>query len=116
MSRVAGIASPCMNVCTLDPTGRACTGCLRTVDEIAGWAGFSDAKRASVIGKLPERHRRLHGQQAALETRRCAKCGTAFGCGAGNPNEACWCTRYPPVAPGEGATCLCPACLAAAAT
>lgn len=56
MSR-APIPSPCINVCTLDPTGRICTGCLRSVDEIARWGGMSDAERAEVLSRLPERRR-----------------------------------------------------------
>jgi len=116
MSGAAPIASPCMKVCTLDPTGRYCLGCLRTSDEIAAWGGLTDAARALVIGMLPERGRLLAGVEASLEARKCSRCGTPFGCGANGPEGACWCGRYPPVAPREGATCLCPACLAQAAT
>ena len=116
MSQVATIASPCMKVCTLDPSGRVCLGCLRTASEIAGWAGFSDAHRARVIASLPERHRILSGKKSAFETKRCSGCGIEFGCGANGPEGACWCTRYPPITPEAGATCLCPACLAQAAT
>ena len=116
MSTVAAIASPCMKVCTLDPSGRVCLGCLRTAEEIAGWAGFSDSRRAKVIATLPERHRIVTGAKTPLATKKCSRCGIEFGCGAEGPEGACWCTRYPPVAPVEGATCLCPACLAHAAS
>lgn len=109
------VASPCMKVCTLDPTGRICTGCLRTTEEIAGWAVFSEARRAQVIQSLPERHRLLSDVEAQLEGRRCPRCGISFGCGAGGPKGACWCTRYPAITPEAGAGCLCPACLAQAA-
>jgi predicted Fe-S protein YdhL (DUF1289 family) len=115
MSRVAAIASPCMEVCTLDPAGRICIGCLRTAEEIAGWAVFSEARRAQVIQSLPERHRLLSDVEAPLDERQCPRCTITFGCGAGGPEGACWCARYPPVAPQAGASCLCPACLAAAA-
>jgi predicted Fe-S protein YdhL (DUF1289 family) len=110
------IPSPCIKVCTLDPSGRVCIGCLRTTDEIAMWVAFSDARRAQVIAALPERHRLLGGHETTLEPRQCSRCGTPFGCGASGPDNACWCTRYPTVAPVAGSTCLCPACLAAAAT
>ncbi len=115
MSEAATIASPCMKVCTLDAGGSYCLGCLRTTREIALWGSLPETQRAHVIGTLPERHRLLEGVAAALETRRCPTCGTPFGCGARGPEGACWCTRYPPVAPQAGAGCLCPACLAAAA-
>jgi predicted Fe-S protein YdhL (DUF1289 family) len=115
MSKVAAIASPCMNVCQLDPSGRICIGCLRTSEEIARWVSLTDAQRAQVIGALPERHRLLTGGKAELEPRTCSRCGTAFGCGANGDFGNCWCTRYPPVTPATGQTCLCPACLAAAA-
>ena len=110
------VGSPCMKVCTLDAGGRYCLGCLRTVEEIAAWGSITGEARARVIGELPERHRRLEGVEVPLEPRKCSRCGAAFGCGSGGPEGACWCNRYPPVAPEAGDTCLCPACLAAAAT
>ena len=112
---MTAIASPCMKVCTLDSTGRICLGCLRTSDEIAGWAVFSDARRAQIIGILPERYRLLANVEVELEPRKCSRCGISFGCGAKAGENDCWCSRYPPVTPTVGATCLCPACLAAAA-
>jgi len=115
MSAIAPIASPCMKVCTLDPSGRVCLGCLRTAGEIAGWAGFSDGHRARVIASLPERHRILAGKATSLAAKRCSACGIEFGCGASGPEGACWCTRYPTITPEAGAGCLCPACLAQAA-
>lgn len=48
------IASPCINICDIDATG-LCTGCARTLDEIARWATESSAWRASVIATLPAR-------------------------------------------------------------
>lgn len=115
MSVPGTIASPCMQVCTLDASGTYCLGCLRTAAEIAAWASLADAQRAQVIAALPERHRIVEGVEAPLEPRRCSQCGAAFGCGSGGPEGACWCNRYPPVAPKAGAGCLCPACLAQAA-
>lgn len=49
----------------------------------------------------------------------CLRCGASFRCGALDPQSAaqaqpCWCMAFPPVAsPTPGATCWCPACLAA---
>jgi len=47
----AGPASPCINVCALD-AGQRCTGCGRTLGEIAGWGGMSASERWAVIARL----------------------------------------------------------------
>lgn len=44
--------SPCVNICKLDRAGRTCTGCGRTVDEIARWRGMSDAQRRTIMERL----------------------------------------------------------------
>ncbi len=44
-------ASPCMNVCVLD-ADRCCTGCGRTLDEIARWGRMSAAEQWAVIARL----------------------------------------------------------------
>ena len=46
------VPSPCRNICTLDPAGRLCLGCRRTLDEIARWSSMSDAERAAVAARL----------------------------------------------------------------
>ena len=50
--------SPCIKVCRLDPTGTFCTGCRRTLDEIAGWAGYGAAERERIMADLPRRRER----------------------------------------------------------
>ena len=52
-------ASPCINVCVLDAQ-RICTGCHRTLDEIARWGGMSAAEQWSVVARL-ERVRQAEG-------------------------------------------------------
>jgi uncharacterized protein len=47
----AGPTSPCMNICVLDAT-RVCTGCGRTLDEIARWGRMSAAEQWAVIARL----------------------------------------------------------------
>ncbi len=110
------VASPCIEVCVLDVAGRVCTGCYRTVGEIAAWGNLSNAQRARVIAALAARRDGLGAPPPAAGTIvRCTDCGAPFGCGAMEPHNACWCTKYPPVAPRAGvASCLCPRCLAAA--
>lgn len=46
------VASPCRNICTLDPAKRLCTGCLRTLDEIGRWSRMSDAERQAVLDRI----------------------------------------------------------------
>ena len=47
--------SPCTKVCVMDAAGRYCLGCARTLDEIAGWGGMSEAEQAAVLARLPAR-------------------------------------------------------------
>ncbi len=49
------IATPCINVCTLDPESKRCLGCGRTIEEIAQWTLLSDEDRARVMAELPAR-------------------------------------------------------------
>jgi predicted Fe-S protein YdhL (DUF1289 family) len=47
--------SPCIKVCVIAPATGLCTGCGRTLEEIARWGSMSDAERARVMALLPER-------------------------------------------------------------
>ncbi|MEQ1710578.1 MAG: DUF1289 domain-containing protein [Hyphomicrobium sp.] len=47
--------SPCIKVCVIDPGSRLCVGCARSLDEIAGWSGMSDADRQRIMAELPGR-------------------------------------------------------------
>jgi len=49
------VASPCTKVCVVHAQARLCVGCLRSIDEIAGWGRMSDAERAAIIADLPAR-------------------------------------------------------------
>jgi predicted Fe-S protein YdhL (DUF1289 family) len=53
------LETPCVNICLLDNETDLCLGCGRTIAEIAGWAGMSDAERRAVMATLPERMERL---------------------------------------------------------
>jgi len=49
------VPSPCISVCELDADRVLCTGCFRTLDEIAAWGTLdADAKRR-VLAALPAR-------------------------------------------------------------
>ena len=47
--------SPCIKVCVIDKASGFCTGCGRTLDEIARWGGMSESERARVMAQLAER-------------------------------------------------------------
>ena len=49
------IESPCIRICTLDASGELCLGCFRTLDEIGGWATYSDHERWNVVERLAAR-------------------------------------------------------------
>jgi predicted Fe-S protein YdhL (DUF1289 family) len=59
------IESPCVNVCHMSPRLGVCTGCCRTLDEIARWSELDRAERARVMAALPSRRRRLGLSEAA---------------------------------------------------
>ena len=99
-------ASPCVGLCRLDEGGAYCLGCLRTLDEIAGWSGFDDERKRAVW-------RRLLALRPKVKDKRCERCGVAFRCGDGGAQGGCWCAELPQVLPlpyGHG-DCLCPECL-----
>ena len=53
------VATPCVQVCTVDGRSGLCLGCLRTLGEIGGWSGFTDEERARIMADLPGRMERL---------------------------------------------------------
>lgn len=118
MKELPEVASPCIKVCTLDASGQVCVGCFRNLEEIAFWSEMSNAERAGVLARIVERRAQFTATDALTATWiSCERCGARFSCGARDATRPCWCAGYPAVTPSGGnATCLCPACLAAAAT
>ncbi len=55
----AAVASPCIDVCAIDPRTGWCQGCLRTIDEIAAWGVLDDAMKREVLRCLPVRRESL---------------------------------------------------------
>ena len=51
-----GPMSPCISICALDREGY-CSGCLRTIDEIARWLSMSAEEQWRVIAELDERRK-----------------------------------------------------------
>ncbi len=50
--------SPCVSICTLDAAGTLCTGCFRTLDEIALWSDLEPDEKRAVLAQLPARRAR----------------------------------------------------------
>lgn len=59
----AKIASPCTNVCKIDPDTRLCLGCARSIDEIAAWSRMTPEARRAVMDELPQRSEQLKRQK-----------------------------------------------------
>jgi len=53
--RADEVASPCINVCRMNDRTALCEGCLRTIDEIACWAGYTREEKLAVLAKLAVR-------------------------------------------------------------
>jgi predicted Fe-S protein YdhL (DUF1289 family) len=53
------IASPCVKTCAIDPDTGWCLGCVRDLDEIAGWSRMSDAQKQSVLDRIVARRASL---------------------------------------------------------
>jgi uncharacterized protein len=47
--------SPCIGICIMDPRTRQCRGCLRTIEEIAGWYEASADEKRALLAVLAER-------------------------------------------------------------
>jgi predicted Fe-S protein YdhL (DUF1289 family) len=63
---MASIETPCIRVCTVHPVLRLCSGCGRTLDEIAGWIALSSAERARIMTQLPARLAAMNGPSTAV--------------------------------------------------
>ena len=53
------IESPCVKLCVVHPQERICTGCYRSIDEIAQWSRMAPEDRRRIMAELPERAPRL---------------------------------------------------------
>jgi len=52
---VDSVASPCINVCAIDPRTGWCEGCLRSIDEIAAWGALDEPMKREVLHFVAER-------------------------------------------------------------
>jgi len=49
------VKSPCNELCLIDEETGLCTGCLRTCDEIALWATYTNEQKKNVLSKIKDR-------------------------------------------------------------
>ena len=49
------VTTPCVKVCVVDGDSGLCLGCLRTLQEIASWAGLPEEARTAIMAQLPGR-------------------------------------------------------------
>ncbi|MCV2872968.1 DUF1289 domain-containing protein [Defluviimonas sp. WL0050] len=67
------VDSPCIKICTIHPAERLCVGCLRSIDEIAGWGRMSPEERRAIMADLPSRAPRLRQRRGGRAVRMSAK-------------------------------------------
>lgn len=53
------IESPCVQICVIHPAERICTGCYRTIEEIARWSRMEPEERRTIMQELPLRAPKL---------------------------------------------------------
>ena len=49
------VVSPCVAICQIDRATSVCSGCKRTLQEIANWLQYSPTERALIMELLPLR-------------------------------------------------------------
>ncbi len=49
------VTSPCIGVCEINPDTGFCRGCLRTIEEIAGWREADARQRETILRRLATR-------------------------------------------------------------
>jgi predicted Fe-S protein YdhL (DUF1289 family) len=52
---MSAIETPCIRICSIEHESRLCTGCGRTLSEIAGWIRMSASARRAIMAVLPAR-------------------------------------------------------------
>ncbi|MSR13574.1 MAG: DUF1289 domain-containing protein [Gammaproteobacteria bacterium] len=47
--------TPCLSICKIDRASGVCTGCKRTIQEVASWLHYTDEQRRKIMEELPIR-------------------------------------------------------------
>ena len=70
---IALVETPCIGVCRIDPDDGLCTGCSRSLDEIARWSSMGEVERRAVMAVLPDRRPRHRQGGRSARLRRLAE-------------------------------------------
>ena len=49
------VASPCINICRMDPRSGYCEGCYRDIAEITEWSRASDQVKCAILARVAAR-------------------------------------------------------------
>jgi predicted Fe-S protein YdhL (DUF1289 family) len=52
---MSDVASPCVDVCRMNPETGFCDSCFRTIDEIAEWSVYDDDEKRAVLARVESR-------------------------------------------------------------
>ena len=63
------IESPCIRICVVHPEARICTGCHRSIDEIARWSRMNADERRTIMAELPDRAAELKKRRGGRAAR-----------------------------------------------
>jgi len=63
------VQSPCVKICVVHPEARICTGCYRSIEEIAGWGRMTNEMRAEILQDLPNRSAKLRKRRGGRAAR-----------------------------------------------
>ncbi len=64
------VESPCVKICVIQPESGLCTGCLRSMDEIAAWSRMTRDERREIMASLPGRQNLLTRRRGGPAGRR----------------------------------------------
>lgn len=73
------IQSPCVKLCLIHPEAGLCTGCLRSLDEIARWSRMDPDERSLIMKALPDRQEQLTHRRGGRTARLKRRTGGAKG-------------------------------------
>lgn len=60
------VASPCTGVCSMDRKLGLCAGCLRTLDEIAGWSTAGNEQKRMILVRIAQRREKYDPDGSGL--------------------------------------------------
>jgi uncharacterized protein len=65
---MASIETPCIRICVVHPSLRLCTGCGRSLDEIARWIDLTADERGRIAAQLPPRLAAMSGANSGANS------------------------------------------------